>query len=287
MISEPFEWDEAKAQRNQERHGVTFSEATSAFGDPLAIHQPDDAHSDGESRFRLWGYSYAGRLLVVSYTERDERFRLVSARTMTGAERRAFMAGEISESMREEFDFSNATRGKFAERFGPGTDRSWILRAAQADVEEWHRAALKAAQELDDWLVTYLAIGSGKTSEAEGDALRRNLAHLLEDPKSPERSRFLADYTDRRPSPGSPRHLEPLFDEREWLVHRSLREKHEKTLDGYAARARRLQRLTEGLVAVRGEIRKMLAERYGREGLSEDDLEARRSAAVRACWMAA
>jgi uncharacterized DUF497 family protein len=282
-----FEWDDEKAQRNRQRHAVTFEEATSAFDDGLAIHLPDHDHSEGEPRFRLLGYSYARRLLVVSYTERAGRTRIISARSATRTERRAFMAGEISEGMQEEYDFSKGTRGKFAGRFGPGTDRSWVLRAARADVAEWHRAAFEAAQELDDWLVTYLALDSKRASDAEGNALRRRLAHLLEDPESPERSRLLADYANRKPSAGSPRHLEPLLGEREWLVHRSLREKQEDTLEGCAERAERLRRLTDGLNATLREIRRVLADRFEREGLSEEDLEEKRSAAVRACWTAA
>jgi uncharacterized DUF497 family protein len=68
-----FEWDQAKAESNLEKHSVSFDEAATAFGDPLSLTIPDPDHSDDEERFVLLGESYVGRLLVVVHTERDER----------------------------------------------------------------------------------------------------------------------------------------------------------------------------------------------------------------------
>jgi uncharacterized DUF497 family protein len=61
-----FEWDPSKADENARKHGVTFSEAVSVFGDPLELVIPDPDHSIGERRFLSIGMSSSGRLLVLS-----------------------------------------------------------------------------------------------------------------------------------------------------------------------------------------------------------------------------
>ena len=82
-----FEWDPTKAASNERKHGVSFSEASSVFGDPLELVISDPSHSEGEFRSLSLGRSVEGRLLVVSYTEREQnRIRLISARPATPAE---------------------------------------------------------------------------------------------------------------------------------------------------------------------------------------------------------
>ena len=88
-----YEWDEAKAAANLEKHGVSFEEATSVFADPLYIDFYDPANSAEEHRYLIVGTSRAGRLLIVSYTERDDDIRLISARELTSAERKAYEEG--------------------------------------------------------------------------------------------------------------------------------------------------------------------------------------------------
>ena len=88
-----YEWTEEKAAGNLEKHGVTFEEAASAFGDPLYIDFYDPDHSINEHRYLIIGHSVAGRLLIVSYTERDQIVRLITAREVTPAERRAYEEG--------------------------------------------------------------------------------------------------------------------------------------------------------------------------------------------------
>ena len=83
-----FEWDEEKAASNLERHGVSFSEAMTVFGDPLEVTIPDPDHSVGEARFLSLGLSDSGRLLVVAYTERERKTRFINAREATPKERR-------------------------------------------------------------------------------------------------------------------------------------------------------------------------------------------------------
>ena len=85
-----FEWDSEKARVNERKHGVTFFEASEVFGDEHASAMPDPDHSRMESRYLIFGISRGGRYLVVSYTERDDRIRLISARQMTPRERRAY-----------------------------------------------------------------------------------------------------------------------------------------------------------------------------------------------------
>ena len=75
-----FEWDEDKAESNLRKHRVPFDEAQTVFLDDLSITVPDADHSQTEVRFRIVGMSDKKRVLVVSFTERGERIRLISAR---------------------------------------------------------------------------------------------------------------------------------------------------------------------------------------------------------------
>ena len=85
-----FEWDPKKAASNLKDHGVSFDEATTVFGDILAMNMPDPDHSEGEQRFLVLGMSWGSRLVVVSYAERPPRTRIISARLATGHERRKY-----------------------------------------------------------------------------------------------------------------------------------------------------------------------------------------------------
>ena len=85
-----FEWDQRKADSNLRKHGVSFQEATSVFADTLSITIPDPDHSASEARFLELGLSHRNRLLVVSYTERGEVIRIVSARRASQSERKNY-----------------------------------------------------------------------------------------------------------------------------------------------------------------------------------------------------
>lgn len=85
-----FEWDPDKAVRNLEKHGVSFAEASTTFGDPLSVTIPDPRHSEGEQRFVLFGMSEQGRLLAVVHTDREGTTRIISARLMTRHEREQY-----------------------------------------------------------------------------------------------------------------------------------------------------------------------------------------------------
>jgi uncharacterized protein len=88
-----FEWDEAKSAANFEKHGVSFADAATVFGDPLYVDFYDPDHSSDENRYLIIGASKEGRLLIVSYTERSGVVRLISARDVTPTERKAYEEG--------------------------------------------------------------------------------------------------------------------------------------------------------------------------------------------------
>jgi len=88
-----FEWDEKKARHNRNKHGVDFEEASTVFGDPLSSTIPDPAHSEEEDRYVILGESVRLRLLVVSFTERGDDIRIISARVATRRERKDYEEG--------------------------------------------------------------------------------------------------------------------------------------------------------------------------------------------------
>jgi uncharacterized DUF497 family protein len=90
MHAPTFEWDPAKAAANIEKHGVSFEEAVSVFQDPLAKVHPDPHHSRSESREILIGHSGQRRLLLVAFTDRQGKIRVISARKVTRRERRDY-----------------------------------------------------------------------------------------------------------------------------------------------------------------------------------------------------
>jgi uncharacterized DUF497 family protein len=85
-----FEWGASKSRLNEDKHGVSFDEAASIFGDPLAITFDDFVHSRQEQRYLTFGLSAAGRPLLVVHTSRGDTIRLISARPMTPRERRHY-----------------------------------------------------------------------------------------------------------------------------------------------------------------------------------------------------
>jgi len=88
-----FEWDKKKAEVNLKKHKISFHEAATVLGDPLAITFEDPDHSVGEFRFITFGLSRFNRLLVVLHTERQGRIRIISAREMTKQERKIYEEG--------------------------------------------------------------------------------------------------------------------------------------------------------------------------------------------------
>ena len=89
-MSFQFEWDARKARANFRRHGIAFDQTLTVFDDPLAriFHDPD--HSVEETRELIIGHSTGHELLVVSFTERTGRIRIISARRATRRERQDY-----------------------------------------------------------------------------------------------------------------------------------------------------------------------------------------------------
>jgi len=88
-----FEWDREKARRNRAKHAVSFDEALTVFADPLGRIFSDPAHSVEESREIIVGHSRRRRLLVVSFAERGDSVRIISARRATKNERHDYQEG--------------------------------------------------------------------------------------------------------------------------------------------------------------------------------------------------
>jgi uncharacterized protein len=88
-----FEWDEIKDLENLRKHGVSFDESLTIFGDPLSLTVEDPLHSIEEDHFITIGLSDRGRILVVVYTERGDNIRIISARQATPREARAYGEG--------------------------------------------------------------------------------------------------------------------------------------------------------------------------------------------------
>lgn len=88
-----FEWDPQKAESNLAKHGVGFDEAKTVWDDYFNIEFFDREHSQEESRYLMVGESKAQRLLIISFTERGDMVRIISARELTQKERREYEHG--------------------------------------------------------------------------------------------------------------------------------------------------------------------------------------------------
>jgi hypothetical protein len=89
-MSLKFEWDRKKSTSNLSKHGVSFQEALTVFGDPLARIFDDEEHSAEEQREIIVGHSTKERLLVVCFKAHEESVRIFSARTATRKERNEY-----------------------------------------------------------------------------------------------------------------------------------------------------------------------------------------------------
>lgn len=88
-----FEWDKNKAEKNLGKHRISFDEAKTIFDDPLYVDFYDVDHSAEQERYLIVGRSNRGTLLIVSYTEREDSIRIISAREVTKSEREAYEEG--------------------------------------------------------------------------------------------------------------------------------------------------------------------------------------------------
>lgn len=91
-----FEWHPGKAAANLSKHRISFEEAITVFADPLARIHVDPDHSEGDDRKIIVGHSNQGKLLLVAFTERQARIRLISARRATRQERKDYEESQKS-----------------------------------------------------------------------------------------------------------------------------------------------------------------------------------------------
>ena len=97
MDSIGFSWDHRKNTANQKKHKVSFEEAQTVFFDEQAIEYYDPDHSESEDRFLMLGLSYQVRVLVVSYTLREDEteIRIISARRATKKEQKGYTGEKL------------------------------------------------------------------------------------------------------------------------------------------------------------------------------------------------
>ncbi|MFZ5861452.1 MAG: BrnT family toxin [Nitrospirota bacterium] len=119
-----FEWDERKAAANRKKHGVSFHEAATVFGDPLAITFSDPDHSETEQRSVTFGVFRSNHLIVVAHTDRGRKVRTSVPGWSRGVKGK-FMRKAKRDELRPEYrreDLGNGTRRKYAKAYRVGTN---------------------------------------------------------------------------------------------------------------------------------------------------------------------
>ena len=86
-----FEWDPDKNELNDRKHGVSFEEAMTVWFDEWALISPDQSNSVGELREGIIGVSKSQILMLVVFTQRENRIRIISARPVTKRERDGYV----------------------------------------------------------------------------------------------------------------------------------------------------------------------------------------------------
>lgn len=89
-----FEWDSNKAKANLKKHGISFEEACTVFGDFLSVTIPDPVHSSHqEERLITMGQSLKGQTIIIAHTEKGDKIRIISARKARAHERKIYEEG--------------------------------------------------------------------------------------------------------------------------------------------------------------------------------------------------
>jgi uncharacterized protein len=91
ILKMQFEWDPEKNQSNYRKHGISFEEATTVWFDEWALVSPDREHSVGELREGIIGVSEWQTLMLVVFTQRENRIRIISARAVNKRERDGYV----------------------------------------------------------------------------------------------------------------------------------------------------------------------------------------------------
>ncbi len=84
------DWHSSKETTNQRKHGISFENAASVFSDPLSLTVKDPEHSFNEIRYNIIGSARNGELLVVTFIERRNKLRIISARMPTRSEKKDY-----------------------------------------------------------------------------------------------------------------------------------------------------------------------------------------------------
>lgn len=180
-MSSPIRWNDAKAESNRRKHGITFYEAETIFNDPLLAIIDDDEHSVAEDRMLAIGESRRGELVVVAYTVRNDETWLIMARRPTPAERRRYMRGdEIRDRGAEklnledfpEVDFTNAVRGRHHIKLRPGL---------RVSIDEEVARHFRDDDAVNDALRTLIAEGAPVSADASAQAAGNILRVSLDD----------------------------------------------------------------------------------------------------------
>jgi hypothetical protein len=181
-----------------------------------------------------------------------------------------------------EYDFSEAVRGKHAGRFSVSREESapvWLRDAIRYDRQAWISEALRRSQELERLLVVYLSLAFNREPADAG----RDVSHLLEDPQSEALRHLIADLEARDLLPS----LDRLFNERNWLVHRSFYQQMDEADPKTAGRfTARLQRLSSETAEITELLWQLILARFMRAGMTQAEVE-QRAEAVTQQWLAA
>lgn len=121
-----FRWDPKKAAANLRKHGVSFEDAATAFGDPYSVTIPDPDHSSTEHRFTLIGVTTSGLLVVVATPSAAPLFASLALVERPGSSGGPMKTPDkvkrTSDGMRTQYDFAGGVRGKYASRYRAGTN---------------------------------------------------------------------------------------------------------------------------------------------------------------------
>jgi hypothetical protein len=192
------------------------------------------------------------------------------------------------DDLRSEYDFSQGTRGKHAERFSASREEpapGWLREAIRYDKQAWISEALRRFQELERLLVVYHALAFHLEPADAG----KDVSHLLEDLDGEALSRISADLaaSSQARARELQSDLDRLFRERHWLVHRSFHQHADeadwKAAGGFTAR---LQSLSSETATMTERLQKLILARFTRTGMTQTEFE-RKAESVTQQWLAA
>lgn len=102
MQDHQYEWDDEKNEKNLSKHGISFDEAKTVFGDPFSITHEDKNHSSSkERRYSIVGLCQSGKIITVIFTLRRNIIRLISAQERR-KERKTYEKNKQEEITKEE-----------------------------------------------------------------------------------------------------------------------------------------------------------------------------------------